>query len=116
MQNKLINRSNFPTLQVTLSKKFTNEKGQGYYWLGINGNLCYTCKSFFAALPENCKAADALQVLKANENKFQISHSMMETGETDEDGNPILKPLFTNSGEPVLQIQKAPDVAEGGWD
>lgn len=103
-------------LQVTLSKQFTNEKGQGYYWIGINGSLCYTCKSFFELLPENCKAADALKVLKGNENKFQISPSMMETGEVDDNGNPVLAPLYTKTGEPVLQIQKAPDMAEGGWD
>lgn len=102
----IINRENFPQMEVTLSslrdKDANNEpyvdsegKPFAFYWITINGLICATGRKFTELLGKTAKDEDAAKVIKENENKFQIAQATDENGEpifiNDDEDRPLLK-------------------------
>jgi hypothetical protein len=107
----LINRENFPMLEVSLSTlRERDAKGNPYvdsegkpfcfYWITINGMICATDRKMTELLGNNANDESAFNVLAANENKFQIAQAI------DENDEPIY--VCEDPNRPLLKIVKVP--------
>ena len=117
-QNIVINRSNFPQMEVTLSSlrekdaegnPYVDSEGRpfSFYWLTINGMICATGRKFTDILGKTANDESAFKALVANEDKFQIAQA------TDENGDPI----FVNDDvdRPLLKIVAKAHSYTGTW-
>ena len=125
-ENIVINRENFPMMEVTLSslrdknsegKLYTDRNGDpfSFYWLTINGYICATGRNLTdlikaKAKEEGQEKADdkvAFDTLVANENKFQIAQA------EDEEG-----PIFVDEQKtrPLLKIIAKAHSYTSTWD
>lgn len=106
-QNIVINRSNFPQMEVTLSSlrekdaegnPYVDSEGRpfSFYWLTINGMICATGRKFTELLGRSANDDTVVSVIKENEGKFQIAQA------TDENGDPIF--VNDDSDRPLLKI------------
>lgn len=110
MKSLIINKENFPKLNVTLSAyKTTDKQGNKYvdrngnefglYWMTLRGSsegdlICCTGSAITELLGTNANDDTAKDVLVKNIGKFQVQHA-------EDDDN---KPIFLENGEPLLQI------------
>lgn len=110
MKNLIINKENFPKLNLTISSyrtedkdgnKYVDEKGNafGLYWMTLRGSsegelICCTGSKLTDLLGTKATDESASNVLRENIGKFQVSQAV-----DDED-----KPIYLENGEPLLHI------------
>lgn len=92
-----LNKSNYGNCEFGLSAMKKSESGHKFYWVLIyppKGDVmyCATSDSFTALLGDNADDAKLAEVIKANQNKYEIANIQDKQSGTDatfEDGTPI---------------------------